>query len=508
MPDAGPNGAEQAAGRAMAGAAQAGPGTFPAGTYGVAALLGIQRAAGNRAATAMVQGMQAQTARQPAAPRREHPAATADAAASGGWLAAERETPPDDAAQADGATAVDVLRPAGAPPEPPGASAAMVQREPVVQRNPGGPNPKFSVAIEPEDWKQDFGKTSYIMGSYGIEGEISGEIAPKGGGDSGTVNPSAVPGGGKVDVTLAERKALGILQQLGVEKTKETLSAELSMKKLEVSYASEATLTTPYPWLKGLVEFKFIAAGVEWKKPQEAVAAGVKLSGGLTGEGPIPLDDQTELKVSAKLVGYGQLQPNWIRIMEEVGQRVGQEGGKMAVEAVTTAAGTEVIAIDLAGLAVSAAAIIVPLAAALLMGAGAYQEAKNTAAAREAAEAGVVARKKAEDCAAGYARTLTGGAPGGDEGSTEAEAQIKEVMAKTGGTRELVIAATIEEQGGYSAIYDKNLKRIKDKIYAQSCLIYDASHQEDFGWLESLGPEWGMRGVYRTYFRIVLYGGS
>lgn len=117
-------------------------------------------------------------------------------------------------------------------------------------------------------------------------------------------------------------------------------------------------------------------------------------------------------------------------------------------------------------------------------------------------------REKAEAGAKGFARTLTGHAPGNDEGSAEADAQIQATMASTRATREMVVAAATQEQGGYSAIYEKNLKRIKEKLYAEGCARYDEQSKPDWGFIEDIGPDWGMRGVFRSTFRIVLFGGT
>ena len=148
----------------------------------------------------------------------------------------------------------------------------------------------------------------------------------------------------------------------------------------------------------------------------------------------------------------------------------------------------------------------VSLAAAIAMGYGVWQGMKNARATRDAAGCGVIARKKAEECAKGFARTLTGSSPGSDESWAEAEAQIQAAMASTSAPREMVVAAATQEQGGHSAIYEKNLKRIKDKLYAEGCAKYDEQSKPDWGFIEEIGPEWGMRGVFRNTFRIVLLG--
>ncbi|MDA8237054.1 MAG: hypothetical protein M0T75_04060 [Chloroflexi bacterium] len=450
--------ARLATGAAAGGGSASGPGRgadgagnphgLPRGAVGTAALLGIQRAAGNRAATALV------LARRPA----------------------------------------------------PAAPRLPVQRD-----GPQQITPSFVVPIEPTATKIDLGgKASYVRGSIALKGEVKGELVRKGQESAGMGAGGTSNVGGQTEITIAEQKGFAVFDGLDVEKVKETLSFELSKKKLDVSLGGEATIKTRYPWLKGLVGLKLVLAGIEWeemaKDPGSAVALGVEISGGVSGEGRVNVTSEYDVLLTVKVVATGEAHPNWPRIAGEVGKRVATEGGKAAVEATTTAAGTSVVAIDMAAVASAAAVILIPLAAAIAMGYGAWQGMKNAKAARDAAGYGVVARKKAEECARGFARTLTGSAPGSDEGSAEAEAQIQAAMASTHASREMVVAAATQEQGGYQAIHDKNLKRIKDRIYADLVAKWEEQSKPDWGWLEELGPDWGMRGVFRSTFRIVLYG--
>jgi hypothetical protein len=161
--------------------------------------------------------------------------------------------------------------------------------------------------------------------------------------------------------------------------------------------------------------------------------------------------------------------------------------------------------VDLAGLAVSAAAVVLPIVAAGVLAAGLFQGAKLTEAAVAAANAGVAARQKAKTITAGYAHVITGGANKGDEGSAEAEGQIQSMMAKTNASRDQVVEAVKAQQGNYYAIYEKNLKRIKDRFYADAVRMFEEKYQGEFGLIESLGETWGMRGVFRRTLRLVLY---
>ena len=477
------------------------PHGLPPGAVGAAALLGIQRAAGNRAAASLVLG-----------PRRSPPATTVPRAGQGGFasIQADLEPGPDeiDPGRDVGAVPdIDALHAAGPPQMPPAHAAQRL----AVQRDGGQPaTPTFSIPIEPDSTKKDLGSSaSYVKGSIGFKGEVKGEFVPKGSKEGGPVGAGTTSNiGGQAEITLAEQKGYAIFDSLGIDKVKETLSFELSKKKLDVGLGAEAAVKTRYPWLTGVVGLKFTAVGIEWEKVQEAVAAGVEITGGLNGEGQVNLNSATDVKYSVKVVAFGEVHPNWPRIAAEVGKRVATEGGKAAVQATTTAAGTEIIVLDMAAVASAAAVIVIPLAAAIAMGYGAFQGMKNAKAAREAANYGVQMRQKAEECAKGFARTLTGHSPGSDEGSAEAEAQIQATMASTRATREMVVAAATQEQGGYGAIYAKNLKRIKEKLYAEGCARYDEQSKEDWGFIEDFGPDWGMRGVFRSTFRIVLFGGS
>ena len=530
-------------------------GGLPPGASGQRALLSLQRSAGNRAALGLLAGARAgarppphQRTRAPIRPPQRSPApgqgsfhvdrsAAAPAAGGGRPAPAVAEASGDTARASAGAeAAVAAVGPAFAaadnPPLPgagresaavgrrrqaragtdaPTASTQLhpLQRQLAVQRAGPGITPKFNIEISPDKWKKDFGKASYVKGEYGLKGEIAGELLPKG----GEASPLSVSGtsnkGAKTEIVIAEQKAIQILAGLEIESVKEALSFELALKKLAVELTVEAQIKTRYPWLKGLAKGAFKIVDVDWeemsKDPGSPTALGIEVAGGLQGEGTIGLTEQTDLKLAVQLTPFGSIAPNWPRIAGEVGKRVATEGGKAALTSTTTAAGTQVVTVNLGAVAASAAAIIVPLAAAAAMGYGAYQGAKNIKAARDAANAGVAAKKKAKECARGFAMTLTGHSPAGDEGSLEADAQINATMASTQATREMVIAAATKEQGGYAAIYEKNLKRIKQTIYEEACRTYDEAHRESWGFIEELGPSWGFRGVYRKYLGIILF---
>jgi hypothetical protein len=88
---------------------------------------------------------------------------------------------------------------------------------------------------------------------------------------------------------------------------------------------------------------------------KDYTVAGIEISGGVTGEGPIKLGG-IDVLVKAKVTLTGTVKPNWPRILAEVGK----EGGKQAVKAVATEGGASVVTVDLAAVAGSAAAVWIP----------------------------------------------------------------------------------------------------------------------------------------------------
>jgi NACalpha-BTF3-like transcription factor len=171
--------------------------------------------------------------------------------------------------------------------------------------------------------------------------------------------------------------------------------------------------------------------------------------------------------------------------------------------AIETAEG--VIAVDGAALAAGAAAIALPAAAAVAIGFGMYQEARNMRATSEAIQTALPARKRAAQAATSYGKVLTGSSGGGDEGTQHAEAQIAQIMKQTNATREQVIEAIKKAQGGSGAIRARELQRLKDQMYAEACRVFDEGHKADFGIIERQGPDWGYRGSFRKTLRILLY---
>lgn len=123
----------------------------------------------------------------------------------------------------------------------------------------------------------------------------------------------------------------------------------------------------------------------------------------------------------------------------------------------------------------------------------------------EAIQTGLSTRKRATTAAESFARVITGSRNSGDEGAQAAEGEINRIMSETHATREQVIEAVKQAQGGYQAIRDAQLKRLKDKIYDDACRTFDEAHKKDFGFLERQGETWGFRGSYRKMLRLILY---
>ena len=58
--------------------------------------------------------------------------------------------------------------------------------------------------------------------------------------------------------------------------------------------------------------------------------------------------------------------------------------------------------------------------------------------------------------------------------------------------------------GGFQAIRDSQLNRLKDELYDEACRTFDDAHKKDFGVLEKQGETWGFRGSFRSMLRLIL----
>jgi hypothetical protein len=61
-----------------------------------------------------------------------------------------------------------------------------------------------------------------------------------------------------------------------------------------------------------------------------------------------------------------------------------------------------------------------------------------------------------------------------------------------------------EKRGGYEALRKEALDIIKPKMRDEAVKAFEESHQKDFGIVESLGEDWGTRGVFRKHLDQVL----
>jgi plasmid stability protein len=183
--------------------------------------------------------------------------------------------------------------------------------------------------------------------------------------------------------------------------------------------------------------------------------------------------------------------PDWIAI------------GKWIAERLAVSAG-EAVVVDGAAVAGSAAAVIAPVGAAALIIAGFIQTGKNIDASRAAIGTAVRLRKQAKDFAKAYAGKLTGGS-GSGPGADAAEQKIKEYRIVSLKERAEACNDLREKNGGYQKIYTDILTALRPKLFAQAVAEFETNYQTQFGILESIGEDWGMRGVFRKDMRMILF---
>ena len=370
--------------------------------------------------------------------------------------------------------------------------------------------PAFTVEV-PEaltDWMKLEGKAAYVKGTLAVKGEVQ-FVAVEAGveASNNTVGGSTGSQGTKVEIELSAKDWVADwVRSLSFEKVEEGLTFEAGLKKLEASIGLTAKAKTKYDWCKGIVEGKFIGIGVEWDKIKEASVGAFEVAGGFTGEGKVTLGG-TDYIAKPKVQLSGKVEPDWVRIAAKAAEQGVKEGAKQgargAVQATATEAGVTAIAVDGAAVGSAVAAIAIPFAAAVAMGFGAYQAMRNAKTAQDAAGHGAVLRDQANVWAKNYARTMTGHA-GEGPGAEEAEKQIAALMAEHNAPREFVLTMVREKRGGYLALRDEALGLIKPKMREEAIKAFEESHKDDFGIIDSLGPEWGTRGVFRKHLDQVL----
>jgi hypothetical protein len=392
------------------------------------------------------------------------------------------------------------------------AIANVLARDPAPAAAPPTANrtPAFTVEV-PEaltDWAKLEGKAAYCKGTLSVKGEVQFVAVETGvEASNNTVGGSTGSQGAKVEVELeAQKEVAAFLKSLGFEKVEEGLTFEAGLKKLEISLGITAKAKTKYDWCKGIVEGKIIGVGVEWDKIKEASVGAIEVAGGFTGEGKVTLGG-TDYIAKPKVQLSGKLEPDWPRIAAkaaEQGIKEGaKEGAKGAVEATATEAGATAIAVDGAAVGSAVAAIAIPFAAAVAMGFGAYQAIRNARTAQDAGGQGAVLRDQANVWAKNYAKTMTGHA-GVGPGADEANSQIAALMEQHHAPREFVLAMIREKRGGHDALREEAFGLIKPKMREEAIKAFEESHKDDFGIIDSLGPEWGTRGVFRKHLDLVL----
>lgn len=370
--------------------------------------------------------------------------------------------------------------------------------------------PAFTVEV-PEaltDWMKLEGKAAYVKGTLAVKGEVQFVAVETGvEASNNTVGGSSGGQGAKVEVELqAKDWVADFVRSLGFEKVEEGLTFEAGLKKLEASIGLTAKAKTKYDWCKGIVEGKFIGIGVEWDKIKDASVGAVEVAGGFTGEGKVTLGG-TDYIAKPKIQLSGKVEPDWVRIAAKAAEEGVKEGARQgargAVQATATEAGATILVVDGAAVGSAVAVIAIPAAAAVAMGFGAYQAMRNAETAQAAAGQGVVLRDQANAWAKNYARTMTGH-EGEGPGADEANKQIAAIMAEHHAPREMVIGMIREKRGGYDKLREEALGIIKPKMRDEAIKAFEESHQKDFGIVESLGEDWGTRGVFRKHLDQVL----
>ncbi len=183
--------------------------------------------------------------------------------------------------------------------------------------------------------------------------------------------------------------------------------------------------------------------------------------------------------------------PDWVQIGKWIAE-------KLAVSA------AEAVVVDGAAVAASAAAIIAPVGAAAMIIAGFIQTGKNIDASRAAIGTAVRLRKQAKDYAKAYAGKLTGGS-GSGPGADAAEEKIKTYQIASRKERAEACNDLKEKNGGYQKIYTDILAALRPKLFTQAVAEFETNYQAQFGIVESIGEDWGMRGVFRKDMRMILF---
>jgi hypothetical protein len=358
-----------------------------------------------------------------------------------------------------------------------------------------------------------------------------------------TAGPKVSKGGvgGNGDIAFAQQHFAPKLANMQFDgKAKETISFELGSEQVKIAAGLQARVDwQELEFLKGAADLSFIFAGAKWKDIEKdpnnvkVMAADVAIGASGEGLGTIWTGQQAKTALTVQVVGAAV--PNWANVGVEVAKDVAKEGATTAGTdattsvtvgtatadgAATAAAGATdtaaadagvaaldtAITIDTTAVAASAAAVILPLGAAALMVAGATQTGKNIDASAAAAAYGTELRAEAKAYASSYAATIGGSGKTANRGALDANVVVMQYMAASGKNRAESCADLLAKNG--PTLADQILSKMRDKLYDQGCAAFEAQYANEFGLLEKLGPTWGMRGVFRGEFRMILYADS
>jgi plasmid stability protein len=243
-------------------------------------------------------------------------------------------------------------------------------------------------------------------------------------------------------------------------------------------------------WLAGTVlsqTIKFTILGVDLKE-NDITFVGMSYIVGLAKKIPALLPG---IDVEFKGTLEFKFTPDWVQIGKWIAE-------KLAVSA------AEAVVVDGAAVASAAAAVIAPVGAAAMIIAGFIQTGKNIDASRAAIGTAVRLRKQAKDYAKAYAGKLTGGS-GSGPGADAAEEKIKTYQIASRKDRAEACNDLKEKNGGYQKIYTDILAALRPKLFTQAVAEFEVNYQAQFGILESIGEDWGMRGVFRKDMRRILF---
>ncbi len=243
-------------------------------------------------------------------------------------------------------------------------------------------------------------------------------------------------------------------------------------------------------WLAGTVlsqTIKFTILGIDLKE-NDITFVGMSYIVGLAKKIPALLPG---IDVEFKGTLEFKFTPDWVQI------------GKWIAEKLAVSAG-EALVVDGAAVASAAAAIIAPVGAAAMIIAGFIQTGKNIDASRAAIGTATKLRREAKTYAKSYAGKLTGGS-GSGPGADAAEEKIRTYQIASRKERSEACNDLREKNGGYQKIYTDILAALRPQLFSKAVAEFETNYQAQFGILESIGEDWGMRGVFRKDMRMILF---